>query len=167
MRSLGVGSSSVDLKQTQDGVYRNRDRNTNNVLACIGGESVAPVAAQYAHVQLLNPVGSGVTLLVDRITVSSDADVDTSLGYYNTQLANLTGSWYAKKLVTAGQFGQIRWESNAATLGTILFPYRSGFSQNRDIVLDDPLLLAEGIGLIVRNEDVNQYLRVAFQGREL
>lgn len=86
--------------------------------AFIGTTTAAAVAGEYAHCQLLNPVGSGVNAVVYAIEFGNANGGLSRLARYDTALATDDGA--VINLLAGGAAGQchVRSGSNAALLGT-------------------------------------------------
>ncbi len=87
------------------------------------GGSVQQIAAagNAPHTQLINPVGSLITVILYRVYATLSASGLTRLSHYNTALT--TNSAIVRNLASGGAAptGQIRSQDNVAILGSIFF----------------------------------------------
>lgn len=165
MRLNGNGMANGALAQSDGNAYRGVDVLSNDDRAFIGGGSVGATASQYAHVQLVNPVGSGVTLLVDSIHTTSNGTMRVLLNGLDGVSGTFWGYIYSKKRGSGALSGEIRVQNNVAILGDQMAPYYNLANQPTYINFDAPFILGEGEGIAAVNTIVNSGLFASFQGR--
>lgn len=162
------GASLVDIKQSEPGIYHNGDVSTADGKAFFGGVRSVPGGSNYIHVQLLNPSGSGVVVLVDYMTITPASTMTLQIGRYDTALTTLAKQWPNKLLDGPAGAAEIRSQGPASLLGvTDIARYRVLSATTLPIDFTRPYLLNEGVGLAVVNVAVGGELLVAFEGREL
>lgn len=162
------GAALVDIIQSESGIYHNEDASTADGKAFFGGARLSPGGANYIHIQLLNPSGSGVVVLVDLITITPASTMTVQIGRYDTALTTLVKQWPNKLLDGPAGAAAIRSQGPASLLGvTDIARYRVASAQTIPLYFTQPYLLNEGVGLAVVNVAVAGECMVAFEGREL
>lgn len=133
--------------------------------AFIGNGVQSAVVAEYAHVQLLNPAGSLVDVVVNKISVmSASSAIEFVPRLYDTPLASLGVNASSKKLGAAAPVGQVRMASLAAQTGTgIMSLGVSSAYESKDIPFSEPFILEPGKGLLIATGSVNASLFTTFQ----
>lgn len=129
--------------------------------------SVGPVAGQLPHVQLFNPVGSGVTVLVHYMAFVTTGIHSGALSHHNVALTTLGAN--IRNLLSGGPApqAQIRAETNVAALGNT---YLGGDTNVPIDFVYGPMWLTEldpGEGIVGRDTVANRQLRGAFMWIEL
>lgn len=82
------------------------------------GGNVSPGAAAFAEIQLFNPAGSGVTVLVYRLLAGAGANDATQIRTFNTALTTLVGTGINLLAGGAAAVAEIRTNNPAALDGT-------------------------------------------------
>jgi len=167
MRIEGGGSGNVNVLESDAGQYRGRDFVTANQNAYEMGSTQGAVAAEFPHIQLKNPVGSGRIVLVERIIIGGSNAGLAYLRRYDTDLATLLETWRCNDIGAADGVAEFRQESLAVPVGTFMSSMFSPADTPYKNDTEFPYLLREGIGLIVRLGTANTVLSVTFQGREV
>lgn len=130
----------------------------------------AAVAAQLGHIQLLNPVASGKTVIVDRVLFENGGASNLlDLSDYATGLTTNTGSVWAKNQAGGAPVAQLRKQTNAAELGTIKLLFRTPAALGYSEVLgptDAPLVIAAGAAITLIQNNVNVECAAIFHWRE-
>jgi hypothetical protein len=126
-----------------------------------GGRAYQPnVAAQFARAQLLNPVGSGVTIIARLAVFGSSFAASVNVGHYNTALATLVAT--SRNLLSGGAapVAEIRTETGVASVGSQLFA--ATVLANTSLQLNAEWLteLGAGEGLLFEESTVNLDLLV-------
>lgn len=113
--------------------------------------SCGGVAANMAHVQLWNPIGSGKNAIVKQAIVNSTVANSIYLTSYNTQLTTNNGFATNKKIGAADSVSIIGSQNNPTALQTKLF-YAFDISANQvvSMIFNEPIILPPGTGLTVR-----------------
>lgn len=139
----------------------------------VGGYSVGPLAANYSYIQLWNPIGSGVSLILQRLIQTRIVSGTSGLTYlirYDTALTSLAINGNNKdfNIAVGGGKGQVRYEQNAALLGTVL-SYFQNSEQPTEILKDTnkPYILPEGKGIVVAPNSVQFGIRAHFEWKEV
>jgi hypothetical protein len=123
----------------------------------VGGQQAASVG-NLSHVQLHNPVGSGVNAVVRKIGFTIGAAAQVDLSRYDTQLTTDLGAASNKyastpAVVTPTSQARNRSQANAALLG-IGNPLAYWFDINAQRVvmetLTEPIVLTPGTGILFR-----------------
>lgn len=167
MRISGGGSANLNLLLSDAAQFRNEDFVVDNNGAFWGYTSSTGAVGEYMHVQLFNPAGSGITVLVDRCQVVSDVDGGLRFGFYDTELTSDIGAGASKKNGGAAAKAHIRRQSIAAITGTILINMLSLADVGRVYDFPYPLELAEGEGAIVTPSVTASDTYGAYEWREV
>ena len=153
--------------QSSGGILRNRDSISGSDLI-FAGRGVAPrVASQFGHVQLFNPVGSGVIVLIDNIMVYNSTNNLTLFHSRGTELATDDGVWTSRSGIGAAGLAHIRTESNVVQLGTLLTAQRLGAGFDHLFPIGYPFEIAAGESLLVVAGVVDIIYNATFWGREI
>lgn len=153
---------------SSDATLRGFDGVSGNNTVFVSRKVLVGVASQYGHIQIFNPVASGIILIVDRVYVShSGLSFHIRFTNHNTELTTDDGVWASRSGIGAAGISHMRSENNVAILGT---------SYDR-IWVDDvaaiplnwnfPIVKQAGEGFMLGMEDVSQELVVTFEGREV
>ena len=132
------------------------------IAAQVGG-----VAGEYSHLQIMNPVASGVTILIRRCQVCSVSGGGLEAYMYDTPLTNLNSTCLNLLRGAANSVGQLRNQSNAAQLGTLYKRIRTLADDTYDIMAEWDVELGAGEGVLVVPSDVNKQLSATFEFVEL
>lgn len=167
MRIGGGGSTDINQLQSDAAQFRNRDFVVDNGQAFFGGTNLSGVAAEFSHIQIYNPAGSGVELLIDGAFTSINVTSTVYLRYFDTELTTVSGFWFNQK--RDGSFGVavLRRQTDAAILGSRIFQWRSLANTPYTLVFPSPVLLPAATGLIFATGGVNVTLDGDFYGREI
>ena len=123
---------------------------TQNDVAFVGGTSSPAVVGQVSQVQLFNPVGSGVQLIVQRIRARAVGG--TTVYSTATPLTTLTPNTFNKRVVAGAStaVGEVRTGSTASP---------SGGSKQGDVIevidTEIPAVLNPGFGINIEGQAVN------------
>ncbi len=135
--------------------------------ALLRGGTQAAAVGFFAHVQLLNPVGSGKQMLVRQAQVGPGSNFTMSLNRYDTALATLVGAGVNLLVGGAAGQGQVRTENNAAQLGTNIGAYNAGGNANVYPAPDWYYELSPGQGMLFVMDLVNARMTVTYYWLEL
>ena len=119
----------------------------------VGGDFAAAVAAQFGHVQLLNPVASGKTAILIACVSDNNAALNWGFCRYDTALVTNSAQVANAKLGGAAPSCQVRTATDAGALGTRLTSRLP--TLNTDCLMGGICLLAAGQGVLVRSQNVN------------
>lgn len=132
--------------------------------AFLGVANVGPVAAQYAHAQLYNPVASGKTLMLEAVSFSSSTGGQSiGMGGYNAAYSGGVTPW-SKMIGGAVGIGQVRATNNAATLvtGTSLL-YQVSASVIVPVNFREPVVILPGYAFCIVGLTANANLQGNFE----
>lgn len=142
-------------------------RTTREGIAYWGGTASAIGAADFSHVQLWNPAGSGRILVLETLQISVDSG-SVALRRHTAALANLATAPANKFLGGAAGVGEVRHQANASAIGTSFNgSVGASFGQSPINFLNRPVIIPAGHGLIVSHNTVNINTRAMFEWLEL
>lgn len=153
--------------QSSDGIHRNRDSISGADLIFAGRGVPSRVVAQYGHVQVFNPVASGVIVLIDNIMVHNSSSNLTAFHSRGAELAVDVGVWTSRSGVGAAGLAHIRTESNVVQLGTKLTSVRLSSNIGHLFPIAYPFELEAGESLILVTGIVDIIFEAVFWGREI
>lgn len=142
--------------------------NTLNERCFMGGGVLAAVAANYSILQLWNPAGSDVMVVLQSITGFGGASPDSlNLFVHNAALAGGVLATSSNKYVGgAAPSAEIRW-ANAAAIGGTKF---ANFVLNVDarrLLFTEPIIIPAGQGVTVCRVTLNVDNSATFEWIEL
>lgn len=126
-----------------------------------------PTAANNSHVQLFNPVASGVTLLVRALYASLSVAGSIQIGFYDTALTTLNGNALNLLRGAAVSVAEARRQDNVGVLPSVLMEMQLGAAQV--LQLDSMWLcqLGPGTGFVAVAKTVNVGITAQFVWREV
>lgn len=136
--------------------------------AFAGVASQAAVAAQFSHVQLWNPIGSGRNVAVSRVMVGTNTPTPIfAARLFNTALATLVATGLNKRAAGPASVMELRTESTVALLGGGSFQFAWG-AQATPLILEtkEPVILLPGWGLLITNQILNAIVGATFDYTE-
>lgn len=167
-----TGSGNVGVVLAGDFSFRD-DRISGTVDVVDGGKSRTiantafmglayqpGVAANYSHVQIWNPVGSGRVIYLEQITMTTTGTTNLNLYTSAAALATLSGNPLAKKVGGSASAMQYYRGAYAAAQGTAigaLDPTQKSYK------FSEPLLLMPGAGLAILNATLGNDLGATFE----
>lgn len=132
----------------------------------LGVGGTGAVAAQYSHAQIWNPAGSGKTLFVESLSLSTSIAQAISLRRSTAALANASNLAMNKLVGSAIGVGVIRYENNTV-------PQFAGVSVGGSYTLAagvvgafpfrEPVVIAPGAGIVLIAGSVNTDLTANFE----
>ena len=167
MQINGGGSGNVNVLQSDTGQYRNNDFVTSQDGAFEGGVEQFAVAIELSHIQLENPVGSGITILIDRVLVSSLTAQDVFIRKSSIPLTTFEDLWTNNFLGRGLGVGELRRQTNPAILGVSRWRVSLEAGSTFTILYPYPLILIEGNSILLATELVNSNILGSFHGREV
>ncbi len=167
MRLSVSAAGLVEVRQTDALSFRNKDLQVSQGLVFHGRTNSAALAANESHVQLFNPVGSAITVLVDRATVISTVAQVIRLTHHNTALTFSLDAGLNKDIGGAAPVGQLRTQQQSGFLGTEALQVITDQSGYRDFGIIFPILLGAGEGVLLVPTTQNVGLFVMYEWREL
>lgn len=159
---MSTGATALVINTVDGGLAR-----TLAGQAHLGVANVAPVAAQYAHAQLYNPVGSGRSLMLEAVSFSSATSGQSiGLGGYSAAYGGAATPW-SKLVGGAAGVGQVRYTNNAGTLltGTSLL-YQVASSVIVPVNFREPVVIPPGCAFCIVGLTVNANLQGNFEWYE-
>lgn len=126
------------------------------------GDFAGPVAGQYAHMQLLNPGGSGKQVIIRSVILSHDGTSKVQIARYDTACATDISAGANMLIGGAAGVAHLRLETSAGLLGTVLFQLNALTSDPVFPVPDWFCELSPGQGIVARMNIVNLTLEANF-----
>ena len=117
---------------------------------------IGPTAANFSHVQLVNPAASGITVVVYAIKTGDNVNAEIEVRTHNAELTNDIGAGVNLLSGGAAAAAHIRTEDNVALQGTLIerFPLLAGTPH--EIVSGWHMELGAGEGLLIVPDGSNQ-----------
>jgi len=135
-----------------------------------GGANIAGAAGERAHVQIHNPVGSGVIAVVESVMLSSPTNTSLDFNIHDAVLTTLfvSGRWRDRRFPTLNfPVVQVRGQSIVGT--PIVAAMRLRLQSNTTMIWDPPqgdLVLVEGTGVAFAHATLTGELSGVFFWRE-
>lgn len=158
MRINSAGSTNINLLQSDQFTFRNQDFVVSQQGAFFRGISLPATANEYSKGQLYNPSGSGITIILDRVVISTDQNGTISVSQSGNSLAGTSVNGVNQLMNGAGGSGDLESLSSAAA-------FLSGAMQI-PIMANEPLQLPFQYPIIIEEED-GFFFRPSAQNREL
>lgn len=114
----------------------------------------APLASNFAMVQLWNPVGSGKNLVLEQYTVGCSANSGIMSWVHTSPLSTLSMAGKSKLLGAADGVGQVRQQTNPVDLGTQMGQVYVQGANGFPVKLVEPIVIRPGYGLHMRAADI-------------
>lgn len=167
MQINSAGSTNINLLQSDQFTFRNEDYVVDADGAFMYGQTVSGLL-NYNQAQLWNPVGSGITVLLDEIHLTIGAGAVIQFQQYNVALTTLAGEWYSKKEYLTQGNAQFRSDASGAAAGILMAIYRLQIEQLYTFKFQYPWMIPEGRGFHVAHINAGAGpLDISFQGREV
>lgn len=134
--------------------------------AFMGQVATNAVAAQYGHVQLFNPAGSGKRAVVEQIVMSASLADVPQIFRYDTPLTRLFGYAPSKNVGGTVSTMELRAQENATQLATapiFLLERVAANTTAPPLVLASPIVVRPGYGLECISGIVNSRIDVCFE----
>lgn len=131
------------------------------------GEQLSATAGVYSVIQLVNPAGSGVVIIIRSILVSGPTAVRISVRNFNTLLGTLVGTGVNQLIGGAAGAGEVRREGRATIVGTHMVAGHLGANTQIQPVADWFAELDPGEAIVVTAHTVNVTLEAAYQWIEI
>ena len=149
------------------GVLRNEDSIAPLNTIYSGHGFIVGAASAFSHVQIFNPVGSGITMIVD-MTISGVVNRrDFHIRRFDTELTTDLGTWVTRSGSGAAGLSHIRTQTNATLLGTLLFTVHMFAAGQAVMPYIYPFELAEGEGILTVTPTAFHDGSTTFIGREI
>lgn len=123
------------------------EHDAGDIRYCVGNGSQGGAASNYAHVQLLNPPGSGITVIVQTLVVAIETAGDVQVRLYDTPLTTATTRRFRDTRITGTPVGQARTQNETSRLGTSVLSLGLVADASEQIQLD--FVLKPGTGILV------------------
>ena len=159
---LSLGSTS--WIPSGNGTIRNNDITSVDNGVFIGGKDLAANGSGGNYIQVSNPAGSGVTVLVDAFWGNLGPDPYCDICRYDTLLTTDVGTGEDINGNGNASLAHIRTETSAVLLGTSLSLLSVPDSMGS---LTYPIAIADGDGILWRCNQANNYLQMTFIWREV
>ena len=167
MRISSGGSEFVNILQTDTVTMRGADKQTNDGIVFSGLAYQGAASSNYSQCQLYNPDGSGKTILVDAIDISSSAAMICGILHNDTALTTDVGDGVNYQLGSAAASAQLRAQNSASVAGTDMGYFYSGENFRIRLDFSYPIEIAEEKGLVAWIGQVNVLNRTTFYFREV
>ena len=167
MRIAGSGLSNGADANSTNGVFRGTDLDTAEGKVFSFYVTQVGVTASYSAIQVVNPVGSGVIILVDGFTASGGSLDTVSARIDTTVFATFVTAGHSWKSGNPDGQGTGRKQAVGAITGELL---KATYRTSSAAILRDlrrPVYIAEGYAFSVYNESVNKALRCGIEWREI
>lgn len=143
---------------------------TNAGQAFMGAAYLVPTVGQYVGMQLRNPAGSGVTVILNALSFNCDTGgVNVDVISAGVAFATAGQVGVNKLLGGAAPKALIRTEDTAAPISAAVALWRTRClsGDTKYVPLVDPIVLAEGAGVVVQCASVSAGLSVSFGWNEV
>lgn len=135
--------------------------------AFIGGGTLSGLALNFSHIQLFNPVGSGINIIVTSITASQGSGVDVNVAVNTAALStNITsvGNQFAGGPAPVATLNS---ENNTTQFGTVISREPQDAAENIiNIVKGNLFALEPGNGVLVNPVNQNSSLEASYSWLE-
>lgn len=161
---IGRGEGGVDRIMGEVSVIDGGKARTIAGSAYSGYAGCAAAAANYPHVQLWNPVGSGKNVFLESFLVSCSSAALVTAGTYGVALANVITPASSKKYGGPASVAVQQYQNNAAMIsGNLLMGQQLQASQNLTINFREPVVLVPGSGMVIGAQTQNCALTASFE----
>ena len=157
----------VTVRQTADGVYRNWDADVSAERCFAGTHLQVSPGASAPYVQLVNPVASGVQILLDAVTLTSDTACTFIMGRTTALLSTQYGNWQNKYLGGAVSQGVFYAQNGAAAFLATLYRVAVLADTPFTLVFTRPILIDPGHQFMVGASTVSTTIQLNAEGREI
>lgn len=148
------------------GVFNASEQRTSEGTVFFRGSSQASGAGDNAHVQLVNPAGSGVTVDVKSIIASVNATVLMQLTSYGTNLTTDVGAGFNMDVGGAAGAAHVRKQVNVGILGTVLGELHVIAGSIFAWEFSSAIRLGEGEGIVIASNGNSDTVAANFGWRE-
>jgi hypothetical protein len=128
---------------------------------------IGGVAAEYSHLQLLNPTGSGKNVILEQLWVATSvASMQVIMTAYSIALSTMTNAAVSKKIGGAAGVAELRRQNGGTQLTSglqKLIQAPLAASTLLAFPLREPIVLAPGSGVIVQGTSVNVDLQAIWE----
>lgn len=136
--------------------------------AFIGGGVQSGLAANFSHIQLFNPVGSGLTVIVTSITASQGNGIDINVAVNTAALSTNITEVGNQLAGGAAPVATLNSQNNATQLGTVISREpQSGATNIINVVKGNLFALEPGNGVLINPVNQNSSLEASYSWLEL
>lgn len=168
MNYSSPGAEIVSVKMSGDSVFHNNDEIVHDNEIFFAGKYQAGTASNYTHIQLMNPAGSGITLLIDKIAWVIATTFWLDHAFYDTELTTDDGAGAARSKTGGAALAHLRSQQNLSELGTTYRQARNASIQTWvETVYTMPIEILDGDGYMLHNSNTNSFLAAYFEWREV
>ena len=162
---LSLGSTS--WIPSSSGTIRNNDLTAADDGVFGAGSDRAPRGNGWSYVQLKNPVGSGITVLIDYIQANSTCDVE--LKRYDSDLSTDIGNGLDLNGNATSSSAHLRTgDMDAPGYGTSIATFGGSLTDTSWGMLNSyPIEILEGDGIMVAGVDINNAVFAYYTWREI
>ena len=171
---MRIGGGAVSIADVTDRTARDlgfvRDFWLNEIRAgraFMSGTAIGASGGNYSHLQLFNPVGSGITIIVYAIFVSTLSAGRVHKRTHNTALSSLSQTGTNLLAGQSAAIGEIRSESPAALQGTRVMDFSTLAQTLQEITRGWTFELGAGEGVLVVPNAVNVQIEANYYWIEL
>lgn len=128
----------------------------------------AGVAGQLMHAQIWNPLGSGVELIVSKISVIAGVQQSIGINTFGFALTNGSSTKRNKSSLLANPKAALCYGAYAAMQGTQFGNFAtSSTMENVDFEFSEPIVVVPGRGILTFASIVNTWMYTTFQWEEV
>ena len=160
---MRIGGGAVSIADVTDRTARDLGfvrpfwlNEIRNGRAISRGERLNASVGDNGHIQLFNPAGSGITIIVHQIIYAPIAIDLCYLRAFNTELTTLRGTGFNLRAGSAAASGVLRIQDNAGLLGTGRDEFQFLARVSRFVVDGWDIELGEGEGVLMVGNNTNQ-----------
>ena len=160
---MRIGGGAVSIADVTDRTARDLGfvrpfwlNEIRNGRAFSRGEQLGASVGNNGHIQLFNPAGSGITIIVHQIGYAPIANTLISLRAFNTELTTLRGTGFNLRAGSPAALGVTRVQDNAGLLGTGRDEFQGLARDFRFLVDGWDIELGAGEGVLMVSSNTNQ-----------
>ena len=146
MRIGSAGSTNINLLQTDSFTFRNKDFVTDNGNAFYGSIETQNSGSQTDYNQLYNPNASGITILLDRMRITTSVDTTLELRSYASLALTTRAQGMNRKLGEADSVGDLNSSNLSSAVGTLIGYVWQLANVGVVYKFDEPIMLSENDG---------------------
>lgn len=165
MRIGSAGSTNINLLQSDSFTFRNQDYISSQARVFTYGGNQGNGGLTYAIPQIYNPIGSGVTVLLDRVLFSTNGAGFTLLERIVSSFGTKQSDWRNMLLGDVDGQAEIYGHSSAFSIGSLYGQYYTGAGVIMELNFPYPFILEEDYGLALSHIGTN--IAYNFYGREV
>jgi hypothetical protein len=162
-------SGNVSILQTAAGAPQGPDQSTSADHSGVLQSTVAPVAAQFSTVGLINPNGSGKRIYVDAVYAWGGTAADLlAIGFGAVNFGGLAAGavWSNKRSGGAALSGQRLVGATATVLTAIELHALDVAGAEKAVIFPDPYIIEPNNAIVLQGQSPNVALTAVIVGRE-